>query len=613
MKIYGADYYPEHWPEADWEKHIKIMKEFEIEWLRIGEFSWAFLEPKEGEFNFDLFDKAIPMLKKEGFKLILGTPTPTPPAWLIKKYPDILPVDENGNIREFGSRRHYCVDNEHFIFYSLRITEKFVERYHQYADMWQIDNEFGCHETTYCYNEETRKSFINWLKEKYNTLENLNYNWGGAFWSQLYSDWDEITIPKNTPTFKNPHQMLDFHKFSSDNVIKYSKMHKEIIRKYSDKPITHNLMVDFFDIDYFKYAKDLDIVSWDNYIPTDEYDFYHQSANHDLMRSLKKIPYFVMEQQPGRVNWRTINDQYAPEYIEFWTKQSYLHGADGSIVFRFRELPYGAEQYHGALVEYSGNPTERLLYYKKSKKETPDHIIPKKEVAIYFSYENAWIHRINHLNTTFNYWNAIVEIYKAIKMFGYNVDFVYGEDNINDYELVVVPYAMNIDNDFLNSLINYNGKIIMTSMSGIKDERNWINKEKYIDLFNKFGIKINDFSGEKNVKVLYNNNILNGEFWADKIVVKDAEIISILNNTAFKNNPIITKKGNNIYIGTVLNYLDFSHVLSLALSPKVLGKDCLITNTNDGIIILNAKNSKNTIYINNKKIEMEAFEIIKKG
>jgi len=446
MNIYGADYYPEHWSQSAWDEHIKIMKEYGIEWVRIGEFDWTMIEPADGVFDFTILDKAVDKLLDNGIKIIFGTPTATPPAWLVKKYPEILPIDHSGRVNDPGSRRHYTPNSPIYRQYAMQLVEEYVRHYADAADMWQVDNEFGCHGTTFSFTTNDRKAFIEWLKERYGTLENLNAAWGTIFWSQTYDDWDEIVFPLNTPTFENPHQMLDIHRFMSDSTIAFMNAQIEIIRKYSDKPITHNLMVDFLDLDYRKMARYIDVVSWDNYISTDQYDPLRQSANHAMMRSLKKSPFLVMEQQPGRVNWRQRNENYPGEYLGMWTKQAYVDGALGVMVFRFDQIRFGAEQYHGGLLDYASRPTKRLAEFSKAKEETCGLVDPIRRVAIYFDYENEWIHRINHINRDFRYWDSVVEIYKAVRRIGSNVDFVFSDDDLKQYDVLIVPMHSKLKN-----------------------------------------------------------------------------------------------------------------------------------------------------------------------
>jgi beta-galactosidase len=607
VKIYGADYYPEHWEESMWKAHIELMKKYSLEWVRIGEFAWSIVEPKEGEFDFSILDKAINHLKNNGIKIILGTPTATPPAWLVKKYPGILPVDYSGSVRGFGSRRHYSTNSKIYRDYALRITEEYAKRYGNDIDAWQVDNEIGCHGTTYSFGKDDLIAFIEWLKQKYESIENLNKAWGSVFWSQRYNEWDEIVFPINTPTFENPHQMLDIFRFMSDSSIEFMKMQIEILRKFSNKPITHNFMVDFMDIDYKKMARYLDFVSWDNYISTVEYDPLRQSANHVLMRSLKKKPFLVIEQQPGRVNWRELNENYPPEYLAMWTKQGFINGALGVMPFRFDQIRFAAEQYHGGLLDYAGRPTKRLEVYSKVKQETEGVLEPKKEVAIYFSYDNEWMHRINHVNRKFKYWDSIVEIFKAVRKWGYNVDFVFDDDDLNVYHTLIVPYAFSISDEFVEKIRMFNGNVFTTCMSGLKDERNWIVERAPRGLIDEFGIEVMDFGAIGKKKANLFNKEVEIDFWQDDLQIYDAQVLGVFPD----GKPLATRKGNRYYVASVLNENGWKEILSYVLEPKYIGKDVEFSETLEGVYVLNLSNFENVIHVLNKKISLMPFEIKK--
>lgn len=608
MQIYGADYYPEHWDESDWQQHVKLMKEVGIEWVRIGEFAWSIVEPQEGEYDFSKLEKPMKLLKDAGIKIILGTPTAAPPLWLVKKHPHVLPVDKFGRQKGAGSRRHYCPANEVYREYSKRIVEKYAEHLSVYVDMWQIDNEFGCHDTTLCYCESTRKAFIEWLKRKYHSIDELNHKWGNRFWSQTVSDWDEIVLPINTPAFENPHMMLDFFRFSTDIHIDYMNMQSEIIRKYSDKPITHNLMVDFFDIDYRKLSEHLDLVSWDNYVPTKVYDPFRQAANHDLMRSLKKKPFLVMEQQPGRVNWKVVNEQYPDGYLKLWIEQAHLHGAMGALVFRFDQLPWGAEQYHGALLDYAGRKTARCEEFLQAKRETQGVVEPEKEVAIYFSYENVWIHRINHLNRNFNYWEAILQIYRAARKLGYNVDFVFEDDEIDSYKVLIVPYAMYLPDRFIDKLASFQGPVLVTCMSSIKDENNWLRKEFPYRLQDFLGIEVNDFAGVEAVDFVFQGLPLTGTMWCDRIEVKDADVLGYFKTGPFTGTPCVTKRGNSYYVATVGDEFFYTLLLGRILNAKFVADGVDSVQLKDKLILLNTQDHESTVWISGKKMTLKPFE-----
>lgn len=611
MLIYGVDYYPEHWNERFWDRHIGLMKQYGIDWVRIGEFAWSVVEPREGEYDFSIFDKAISKLKENGIKVILGTPTATPPAWLVRKFPEILPVDFKGKVREFGSRRHYTPNSKVYRDYSAKITEEYAKRYGNVVDLWQIDNEFGCHETTYSFTESDRKAFIEWLKNRYVSLDALNKTWGSVFWSQIYSDWEEIVFPINTPTFENPHQLLDIFRFMSDSSIDFMNMQIKIIRAYSDKPITHNFMVDFMDLDYKKMSEYLDFVSWDNYIATEEYDPLRQSANHTLMRSLKKKPFLVIEQQPGRVNWREVNDNYSADYLGMWVKQSYVNGAMGVMPFRYDQIRFAAEQYHGGLLDYAGRVSKRLEIYKIVRDETEDVVEPNKEVAIYFDYENEWIHRINHVNRKFKYWNSIVDVFKAIRMLGYNVDFVFPNEhqNLNDYRILVVPYAFKIDQNFVEAIKKFEGIVVMTCMSNLKDENNWIVERAPKDLIEEFGVEVMDFGAIREEKGNVFNEDVNVGFWKDEIELCGAEVVGTFKDGA----PLLTVKGSRYYVASVLDTKSWKSffVSSGLLKPKFIGLDVEFTSSKEKTFILNLKPCKNVLYVGTKRFEFSPFELRK--
>jgi len=605
MDIYGADYYPEHWDKSYWGNHIELMKKYGIEWVRIGEFMWSVVEPREGEFDFSILDESIQLLKDNGIKIILGTPTATPPAWLVNKYPEILPKGWDGRVRRFGSRRHYSLNSKPYLEYALRITEKYASRYKDTVDAWQIDNEFGCHGTTYSFTDADLIAFREWLKNKYGTIKILNTAWGTVFWSQTYNNWHEIVFPINTPTFENPHQMLDIYRFMSDSSINFLKMQVDIIRKHSSKPITHNFMIDFMDLDYRKMAQFIDFVSWDNYIATEEYDPLRQSANHTLMRSLKHQPFLVIEQQPGRVNWRQVNDNYNAEYLGMWTKQAYIDGAMGVMPFRFDQIRFGAEQYHAGLLDYAGRPTKRLESYSKAKEETGGIVNQKPEVAIYFDYENEWMHRINHLNRNFKYWDGIVEIYKAVKKLGYNVEFVFSDDDVDDFDVLIVPFAFYIPDNFIDKIRKFSGAVYMTAMSNVKDDYNWLTEKMPSHLIEEFGIEVIDFGAINIQSGMLLNQEVKAYYWKDEIEVVDAKVIGAFDDGL----PLVTLKNNRYYVSSVLDNKGWSLLLTDSLKPRIVGNGCEVVNCSGGTRILNLENIEKTVYIDGKKLVLKPFEL----
>jgi len=264
----GTCYYPEHWPDEIWKTDAKQMVDLGLKWVRIGEFAWSRLEPQESEFCFEWLDRAVEILGKAGLSVILGTPTATPPTWVLKKYPDMLAVDAEGRPREFGSRRHYCFSHEGYRTQCSIIVRQLAERYgaNPYIQAWQTDNEYGCHNTTISYSYSALKSFQNWLSRAYgNDINKLNEDWGNVFWSMDYRSYDEISLPNLTVTEPNPSHTLAFRRFTSSQVVSFNRIQTKIIREYSSAPIIHNFMGRITDFDHFEVGEDLDIASWDSY------------------------------------------------------------------------------------------------------------------------------------------------------------------------------------------------------------------------------------------------------------------------------------------------------------------------------------------------------------
>ncbi|MBC7959243.1 MAG: beta-galactosidase [Vallitaleaceae bacterium] len=274
---FGADYYPEHWTKERWAVDAKLMKEAGLNVVRLAEFAWSKIETVEGIYDFVWLDEATEIFSELGIKIVLGTPTAAPPYWLMDKYPDIYQTDRYGIVKKFGSRRHYCANNMHFHEYSQKIAEEMAKHYQGNDNIvaWQIDNEFGCHGHI-CYCENCKQSFQQWLSIKYEDIEALNKEWGTIFWSQTYNSFKEVIVPAYTQcdgdsemsgkATHNPGLLLDYMRFQSDAIIKYQKLQIDIIRQYSDQPITHNLMGHFSELDYYGLGRDLDFISWDNYI-----------------------------------------------------------------------------------------------------------------------------------------------------------------------------------------------------------------------------------------------------------------------------------------------------------------------------------------------------------
>ena len=383
--IFGVDYYPEHWDSSEWAAQAKLMREGNFNAVRIAEFSWKELEPEENKFDFSWLDKIIEILAAEGIGAILGTPTAAPPKWLADKY-DVYMRDKYGRPRGFGSRRECCSNNPYYAERSAIIVEKLAERYGKNPNViaWQVDNEFGCHSSTRCYCDHCKKKFANWLRDKYGDIDKLNSLYGTVFWSQQYDSFDDVILPAYTSCeadygdrrAHNPSLEMDFYRFSSDSWIEYEQLQADIIRRYSDKPITHNFMGHFSDIDYYKLAAPLDVVAWDNYIDNqwNHPAYENTSMAHKLMRGAKNKNFWVMEEQAGPCGWDMFGGTPRPGQLRLWTYQAIAHGCDGMVYFRFRSAPFGMEQYWLGLVDHDGVPRRRFFEVQKTGAVSYTHL-----------------------------------------------------------------------------------------------------------------------------------------------------------------------------------------------------------------------------------------------
>ncbi|HEU4740862.1 MAG TPA: beta-galactosidase [Meiothermus sp.] len=489
----GVCYYPEHWPRTRWAEDARRMRECGLSYVRIGEFAWSRLEPEPGRFDFEWLDQAIATLHAEGLKVVLGTPTPTPPKWLVDRHPDILAVDREGRLRNFGSRRHYSFSSRTYQQETRRIVTVIAQRYgnHPAVAGWQTDNEYGCHDTTRSYGPEDLLAFREWLRARYGSIERLNEAWGNVFWSMEYRSFEEIDLPNLTVTEANPSATLDFYRFSSDQVAAYNKLQVEIIRQYSPgRFIAHNFMGYTPDFDHFKVAEDLDVASWDSYplgftdmgvLPVSEEDKLRYARtghpdipafHHDLYRGVKPR-WWVMEQQPGPVNWAAHNPSPAPGMVRLWTWEALAHGAEVVSYFRWRQFPQAQEQMHAGLNRPDFVPDVAYFEAAQVAKELEGLPLPETNqasVALVFDYEADWLYKIQPQGLEFTYRDLAWMFYKALRSLGLDVDFVKPGGSLAGYQLVVVPSTPVLHGATLEALGNTPAQVVFGPRTGSKTE-----------------------------------------------------------------------------------------------------------------------------------------------
>lgn len=493
MAELGVCYYPEHWPEDVWAEDARRMVDMGLSWVRIGEFAWSRIEPKLGGYNFDWLDRAIETLGQAGLKIIMSTPTATPPRWLLDKHPDMLAWDKEGRPRGFGSRRHYDFSHAGYRGECVRIATVLGERYgrHPSVKAWQIDNEYGCHDTTLSYSPTSRTAFQLWLKEKYKTVQVLNNRWGNIFWSMEYDRFDQIDLPNLTVTEPNPAHAMDFRRFSSDAVVAFNLAQVGALRPHTDAPLIHNYMGRITDFDHYAVGADLDIASWDSYplgfledrSDRDE-DFKRrhmrcgdpdfQAFHHDLYRAVGKGRWWVMEQQPGPVNWAPHNPIPAPGMVRLWALEAFAHGAEVVCFFRWRQAPFAQEQMHAGLLRPDGELSEggkevqalAIELQTMSGFETA----PRK-VALIFDYESQWAWEVQPQDSQFDYFKLMFDIYRAMRRLGVGVDIrsPYAPD-LDAYQLVFAPGLFAVPESIKSLAKNKDMQLVIGPRAGSRTE-----------------------------------------------------------------------------------------------------------------------------------------------
>ncbi|MCK0120477.1 beta-galactosidase [Loktanella sp. F6476L] len=476
----GVCYYPEHWPEERWETDAAQMVANGLTWVRIGEFAWSLMEPTPGTYDWGWLDRAIDVLGKAGLKVVLGTPSATPPRWMIDKHPDMLAVDANNQTRKFGSRRHYDFSHLGFRAEAVRIARLMAERYgkNPYIAAWQIDNEYDCHDTTLSYSEAAKKGFQDWLAQRYQSTDALNRAWGNVFWSMQYDTFDQIELPNLTVTEPNhPHQ-LAFRRYSSDQVVAFNKAQVDVIRPHTDAPLIHNYMGRITTFDHWKVGADLDIASWDSYpigflsdriegTPKEKQTYLrqghpdNQAFHHDLYRAVGRGRMWVMEQQPGPVNWAPYNPAPLPGMARLWAWEAFAHGAETVCYFRWRQAPFAQEQMHAALLRPDAEPAPALAEAAQVAEEIaqlPDVGTAASPVALVFDYESAWAWDVQPQGADFDMFRLAFAAYRGLRRAGLSVDIIHPETaDLSAYKLVLAPGLMTLSDPFRAALDTFDG------------------------------------------------------------------------------------------------------------------------------------------------------------
>lgn len=495
LTLTGVYYYPEHWDESQWERDFKKMRDLGFEFTHFAEFAWAQLEPEEGKYNFDWLDRAVALAAKYDLKVVMCTSTATPPVWLSRKYPEILVRLENGTVLDHGARQHASFASPLYRELSFKMIEKLAKHYGNDPRVigWQLDNEPA---VQFDYNPKAEEGFRSFLREKYkNQIKALNDAWGTAFWSEVYSSFDEITLPKTRQMFMNHHQILDYRRFAAKQTNDFMDEQCLQIKKYAKNQWVTTNYIPNYDEGHIGGSRELDFQVYTRYMVYGDNEGIgrrgYRVGNplriawaNDFFRPIQGT-YGVMELQPGQVNWGGINPQPLPGAVRLWMWSVFAGGSDFVCTYRYRQPLYGTEQYHygivgtdGVTVTPGGYEFQQFINEIKTlrKHYSPREVKPAeykaRHTAILFNHENAWSIERQKQNRTWDTMGHIEKYYRPLKSFGAPVDFITEDKDFNTYPILIAPAYQMADEALVERWLAYvkqGGNLVLTCRTAHKD------------------------------------------------------------------------------------------------------------------------------------------------
>jgi beta-galactosidase len=475
----GAAWYPEQWPEQRWPEDVRLMADAGFSVVRMGEFAWSALQPDAGTIDLDWLERAVALAGANDILTVLGTPTAAPPAWLVERYPDLLATDETGRRVQFGNRCHYCVTSPDLHAAAVTIGTAMAQRFGTNPNVigWQIDNEYN----RVCYCGRCHEAFRAFLAERYGSLDALNERWSTRYWSQTYSAWEQIPMPIGP---HNPGLMLALRHFVTDAYRRFQRIQADTLRRHL-RPgvwVTHNFMHWYAGYDHYALSEDLDLAAWDWYVETGHNDHLRSGAAHDLVRGFKRRTFWLMETQPGHVNWQPVNAAQRPGELTAMAWQAIAQGADAVLYWQWRSALGGQEQYHGALLDASGRPRPVYEEARRLGRELAaaspllaGSTAAASPVAIINSYPSRWSIDFQRHHAEFDYVEHLVHAYRPFAVRHVPVDIVSPDTPLDAYRVVVCPALAVVDDGLaerLHAFVDGGGHLVLTIRTAVKDGDN---------------------------------------------------------------------------------------------------------------------------------------------
>jgi beta-galactosidase len=582
---FGGDYNPEQWPVSVWAEDVRLMREAGVSMVTVGVFSWALLEPAEGEYDFAWFDRVLELLHDAGILVDLATPTAAPPPWFSRAYPESLPMTVEGVRLGIGARESFCPSSVDYRRAAVRIASALADRYadHPALALWHVHNEYGAHVGP-CYCTASTQAFRGWLRERYGTLDALNDAWGTSFWGQSYGDWEEITAPRRAPMPVNPAQQLDFRRFSSAEYLECYRLERDVLRELSpDTPVTTNFMATACPhIDYWRWADEVDVVTNDHYlIAEDPENHVHLAMTADLCRGLARgRSWLLLEHSTGAVNWQPRNLAKAPGEMRRNSLAHVARGSDGAMFFQWRASRSGAEKFHSAMLPHAGTDSRIWREVVELGRDVGalsevQGTCVRAEVAIVWDWEAWWGLELEFLPTVdLDYQERIRAYYEALWHAKVTVDFVSRDADLSGYRLVVAPSLYIVPDAVARNLTAYverGGRLVVSFFSGLVDETDTIPPGPHPGaLRDLLGIAIEEFHPLAAGDRVGVEGGLRADVWSERVVLRGAHAERRFADGPDAGEPAVTRHdvgaGSAWYVATRLDRDGLADVLEPALA-----------------------------------------------
>ncbi|MEU2246549.1 beta-galactosidase [Streptomyces sp. NPDC019224] len=561
--LFGGDYNPEQWPEEVWEDDVRLMKKAGVNSVTLGVFSWAKIEPRPGAREFDWLDRLMDLMHAHGIGVVLATPTASPPPWMGARHPETLPRAEDGSIVWYGSRQQFCASSPVYRRYAAALTEDLAARYaeHPALTVWHINNEY----CTHCWCDETAGHFRRWLRSRYGTLDALNEAWGTAFWSQRYDAWTEILPPRKAQYMRNPTQVLDFKRFTSDALLECFTAERDIVARHTPHiPVTTNFMPLWSGQDAWAWSGQEDIVSVDVYPdPRDPQGGQYNAMLADMTRSQAAGPWMLMEQAAGAVNWRGVNHPKPEGLNRLWSLQSVARGADAICYFQWRQSRQGSEKFHSGMLGHAGEhgrsfrETRRLGTELAALGPVVSGTGVAADVAVLHDWDAWWAGaQEGGPSSLLDYTEVVRRWHRALWENGTPTDFARPDADLSRFKAVVVPHLYLLGDAAVDNLVAYvrgGGRLVCGFFSGIADVDDRI-RPGGMDarLRELFGIGTLHEWWPLEADETVECDGFRGTLWSEELeAAEDAEVLATYREGELAGLPAVLRRGRAVYVSTL--------------------------------------------------------------